>query len=106
NTADSAKPVSTAQGTAIGAKVAKAGDALTGGFTAAVVNDGTKSSGTYKPTPVGGNYKLIVRGGAFTLAAPDVAGDYQIIIKVGTGSGASTITFTGFTKVDGATLVN
>ena len=50
-------------------------DNLTAGYTATADNDGTKSSGTYTPTPAGGNLKRIVNGGAFTLAAPTATGE-------------------------------
>jgi hypothetical protein len=77
---------------------------LGGGVVTASVNDGTKSGGTYTPTPAGGNFKHIVNGGAFTLAAPAVAGAYTILIEVTNNATAGAITFTGFAKVIGDTL--
>jgi hypothetical protein len=68
------------------------------------VNDGTKSTGTYTPTPVGGNFKRIVNAGAFTLAAPSASGDYTLVIQVTNAAGAGAITFSGFSKHAGDTL--
>lgn len=76
-------------------------DNLTAGYTATADNDGTISSGTYTPSPVGGNLKRIVNGGAFTLAAPTYAGDYTMIIQMTNNATAGTITVTGFTKASG-----
>jgi hypothetical protein len=64
-------------------------------------NDGTISSGTYTPTPVGGNMKRIVNGGAFTLAEPTVSGDYTMVIQITNNASAGTITASGFNKVTG-----
>lgn len=69
-------------------------------------NDGTRSSGTYTPSPSGGFLRRIVNGGAFTLAAPTFAGDYQLIIQVTNSATAGTITFSGFTRVFGDALTN
>ena len=74
---------------------------LTGGYTTTAVNDGTKSSGTYTPTPVGGNMKYISNAGAFTLAAPSASGDYTLVIQITNAAGAGAITLTGFTKSGG-----
>lgn len=76
--------------------------ALTAGFTATADNDGTQSSGTYKPAPAGGNLKRIVNGGAFTLAAPDASGDYTIIVQITNNASAGAITPSGFSKFVGA----
>jgi len=76
-------------------------DNLTAGFTTTAVNDGTKSSGTYTPTPTGGNLKRAVNGGAFTLAAPSATGDYTIIIQITNNGSAGAITLSGFSKTDG-----
>ena len=40
--------------------------AASGSITTTAANDGTKSSGTYTPTPIGGNMKYISNAGAFT----------------------------------------
>lgn len=82
--------------------VRKAADtALTAGYTATAVNDGTKSSGTYTPTPAGGNLKRAVNGGAHTLAAPSASGDYTIIIQYTNNASAGAITLSGFSKTSG-----
>jgi hypothetical protein len=65
-------------------------------------NDGTLTTGTYTPTPVGGNMKRIVNGGAFTLAAPSVAGDYTLVIQITNTTGAGAITLSGFSKTAGS----
>lgn len=94
----------------VDAKVAKAGDALTGGFTAAEIDDGTKASGTYTPTPTGGNFRKITNGGAFQIAAPTVAGCYDIVVTVANNAAAGIITFSGFLpgnpRGDALTVVN
>lgn len=79
-------------------------DNLTAGYTATADNDGTKSSGTYTPTPSGGNLKYIVNGGAFTLAAPTATGDYTIVIQMTNNASAGTITVSGFNKQVGDDL--
>lgn len=71
------------------------------GFTSTADNDGTITGGTYTPTPAGGNMKRIVNGGAFTLAAPTLAGDYTIVLLIRNGSSAGAITLSGFTKTSG-----
>jgi hypothetical protein len=65
-------------------------------------NDGTFTTGTYTPTPVGGNMKRIVNGGAFTLAAPSAAGDYTLVIQITNTTGAGAITLSGFDKTAGS----
>jgi hypothetical protein len=71
------------------------------GITATADDDGTFSTGTYTPTPVGGNFKRIVNGGAFTLAEPSAAGDYTLVIQITNTTGAGAITMSGFDKVTG-----
>jgi carbonic anhydrase/acetyltransferase-like protein (isoleucine patch superfamily) len=75
-----------------------------GSVTSTADNDGTFSSGTYTPTPVGGNFKRILNAGAFTLAAPTVSGDYTLIIQITNDTGAGAITTTGFNRVVGDTF--
>lgn len=75
--------------------------ALAAGYTATAVNDGTKSSGTYTPTPSGGNLRRAVNGGAHTLAAPSASGDYTLIVQYTNNSNAGAITMSGFSKVTG-----
>lgn len=79
-------------------------DNLTAGYTATADNDGTISSGTYTPSPVGGNLKRIVNGGAFTLAAPTYAGDYTMIVQMTNNSTAGAVTFSGFNRQTGDAL--
>lgn len=77
--------------------------ALTAGYTTTAVNDGTKSTGTYTPSPVGGNMRTIINGGAFTLAAPTAAGDYTMVLQItNAATGAGAITLTGFTRNSGS----
>lgn len=76
---------------------------LTGGYTTTAVSDGTKSSGTYTPSPAGGNMRTITNGGAFTLAAPTASGDYNMTIQItNASSGAGVITISGFTRNSGS----
>ena len=90
--------------TQIDAKLASAADAnITGGYTTTADDDGTFSSGTYTPTPSGGNMKRILNAGAFTFAAPTAAGDYTIIVQMTNATGAGTVTFSGFTRAAGST---
>lgn len=77
-------------------------DNITAGYTATADNDGTQSSGTYTPSPVGGNMKRLVNGGAFTLAAPTTAGDYTLVLQMTNNASAGVITTSGFTKETGA----
>ena len=75
---------------------------LTEGFNGADDNDGTKASGTYTPTYVGGNFKLAVNGGAHTLAPQSGTG--TIIIQYTNNAAAGTITTSGWTVVTGDSL--
>ena len=89
--------------------VQKATDgALMAGYTATAANDGTKSSGTYTPSPASGNLKRIVNGGAFTLAAPSASGDYTMVIQLTNNGSAGAITLSGFSRSggDGFTTTN
>lgn len=97
----------TAQRTLLGA-VAMAGDALAGGFTTTAADDGTKSSGTYKPVVTTNNIRRVVNGGAVTFAAPDAAGDYTLLLQVTNNASAGAWTFTGFAapEVSAFTTVN
>lgn len=72
------------------------------GVTATADGDGTISSGTYTPTPVGGNFKSITNGGAFTLAAPTASGDYTLVVQVTNSATAGTITLSGFSRSIGS----
>ncbi len=77
-------------------------------ITAAVIGTpedaGTKSSGTYTPSPANGNFKKYINGGAHTLAAPVLAGSYSMVIQVTNNASAGAITFSGFGKVIGDVL--
>ena len=81
-----------------------ADDALTGGYTTTADDDGTISTGTYTPTPAGGNMKRIINGGAFTLAAPTASGDYTLVIQITNSASAGTVTLSGFNRNTGASL--
>lgn len=74
---------------------------LIGGYTATEDNDGTFSSGTYTPTPVGGNTKTITNSGAFTIAAPTASGSYTLIVHIINSATAGAITLSGFAKSRG-----
>lgn len=71
------------------------------GFTSTADNDGTISSGGYTPTPVGGNMKRIVNGGAFTFNDPTATGDYTMVVQITNDASAGAITMSGFNKVTG-----
>jgi hypothetical protein len=75
--------------------------AATLAVTSTIADDGTFSTGTYTPTPVGGNIKRIINGGAFTLAAPTAAGDYTMIILVTNNASAGAITLSNFSRTTG-----
>jgi hypothetical protein len=75
-----------------------ADDALTGGYTTTADDDGTFSTGTYTPTPAGGNMKRIINGGAFTLAAPTASGDYTLVVQITNNASAGAITLSGFNR--------
>ena len=77
------------------------GASVGGGVTTTADSDGTFTTGTYTPTPVGGNMKLIVNGGAFTLAAPTVVGDYTMVIRIENNASAGAITVSGFDRTIG-----
>jgi hypothetical protein len=91
--------------TLIGNRVtSNADDALTGGYTTTADDDGTLSSGTYTPTPAGGNMKRIINGGAFTLAAPTASGDYTMVIQITNNATAGAITLSGFSRTTGGSF--
>lgn len=104
--------VTSAIQTQLNAKAATASPTFTGtvglpaatvsdGVTTTADNDGTFSSGTYTPTPVGGNMKVITNSGAFTFAAPSAAGDYTLIVRILNSATAGAITLSGFNKTGG-----
>jgi hypothetical protein len=71
------------------------------GITTIADDDGAFSTGTYTPTPVGGNMKRITNAGAFTIAAPTATGDYTMVIQITNVTGAGAITLSGFSKPTG-----
>jgi len=74
---------------------------LSSGFAPTSVSDGTKTTGTYTPTYIGGNKRHIVNGGAFTLAAPTVTGDPDIHVQITNNASAGAITLSGFESETG-----
>lgn len=74
----------------------------TGGFAVTSINDGTKSSGTFTPTFLGGNIRRYINGGAHTLAPP--TGEGTMLIQVTNNASAGTITTSGFSRVTGDTI--
>ena len=78
-----------------------ADDTLSAGYTTTAVDDGTKSSGTYTPSPAGGNMRRAVNGGAFTLAAPTASGDFTLVVQITNNASAGAITLSGFSKLSG-----
>jgi Terminase large subunit, T4likevirus-type, N-terminal len=78
-----------------------ADNTMSAGVAYAVVDDGTKSSGTYTPTYAGGNARKVINSGAHTLAAPSASGAYDVWIDYTNGASAGAITESGFTKRTG-----
>lgn len=74
---------------------------LSTGITAALVSDGTFSSGTYTPSPATGNFRGVTNNGAFTINAPTASGCYSMVIQITNGTTPGAITLSGFTKVLG-----
>lgn len=81
--------------------VQKAGDSLTGGFTTASYDAGTRSSGTFTPDPANGNMQHAVNNGAHTLAPPTAI--CSMVVQYTNGAAAGALSWSGFTKVSGAT---
>ena len=77
-------------------------DELTAGFSSAAEDAGTKSSGTFTPSPDGGNFQHFVNGGAHTLGVPSK--NCAMVLLMKNNSSAGTLTTSGFTKVDGDNL--
>jgi hypothetical protein len=89
----------------VAARFGKNDTTLTAGYTTTAADDGTQSSGTYTPTPTGGNMRRIVNGGAFTFAAPTATGDFSLVVQITNNSSAGAVTWSGFTKTpDGDAL--
>jgi hypothetical protein len=77
------------------------------GIGAGVADDGTKTAGTYTPSPTAlSRSRKIINGGAFTLAPPaldaDTAAKFSLFIA--NNASAGTVTTSGFTKVTGDAL--
>lgn len=77
-------------------------DELTAGFSSAAEDAGTKSSGTFTPSPDGGNFQHFINGGAHTLGVPSK--NCAMVLLMKNNSSAGTLTTSGFTKVDGDDL--
>ena len=77
---------------------------LSAGFTSTAFSNGTKTSGTFTPDPAYGNLQSVTNGGAHTLNAPSVGtGDsLSMVLLYTNNASAGTITFSGFTKVNGS----
>lgn len=106
NTSDASKPISTAQQTALNAKVAKAGDTMTGQLTVPSVNIGgiTYSSGTGFPegvvaAPIGSKYiDTAATNGAIEWTKKSGTGSTGWVVSVGdTGRRRITVTDGTFT---------
>lgn len=74
-------------------------DELTAGFSSAVYDAGTKTTGTFTPDQDNGNFQRAVNGGAHTLAPP--ADNCSLVIIYTNNASAGAITTSGFTVVDG-----
>jgi hypothetical protein len=76
------------------------GSTIGAGFSVAPYNIGATTTGlTVTPNPTNGNYQYMSANSTWTLAAP--SSDCAIDILVTNGTGASTISFSGF-KTPGA----
>ena len=88
--------------TIAGVKTFSGGVVASSSVTSVADDDGELSSGTYTPTPVGGNFKRIEVDGPITLAAPTAAGDYTLVIQITiTDSDDANIATSGFNRVSG-----
>lgn len=73
---------------------------LTGGFTATSFSAGTKSTGTYTPDPLDGNFQHATNGGSHTLAPPSSV--CSLLVEYLNNGSAGAVTTSGFTKVSGS----
>lgn len=73
---------------------------MSAGVTAAVVDNGTKASGTFTPAFATGNLQKYVNGGAHTLAPPSINAG-TMVIQITNNASAGSITTSGFTQVTG-----
>lgn len=74
---------------------------VTVGYTQGSPSATSLSSGTYTPDPTGPDLVPLTNSGAHTLAAPTNADSFTMGILYTNGSGAGTITLSGFTFTDG-----
>lgn len=74
---------------------------LTAGFSATAYDNGTMTTGTLEVDPEDGNFQRVVNNGAFTLAVPTHANDYQILLFIENDSSAGAITPGAFDLIDG-----
>jgi hypothetical protein len=74
-------------------------ETLTGGANATSFAAGSKSSGTFTPNPLDGNYQHATNGGAHTLAPPTTVCSIQL--EYTNNGSAGAINTSGFTKVVG-----
>jgi hypothetical protein len=72
---------------------------LTAGYTATPYDAGTKSSGTFTPSPADGTKQRYINGGAHTLAPQTGVSD--INIEVTNNASAGAVTVSGYDKVVG-----
>ena len=107
----SASDARTALGLAIGSDVAAhnadtlfadTADELTAGFSSAAEDSGTKSSGTFTPSPDTGNFQHFSNNGAHTLGVP--AKNCTMVLLMKNAGSAGTLTTSSYTKVDGDDL--
>ena len=79
-------------------------DELAVGYSGATTDAGTKSSGTFTPSPdtSGGGMLHFVNGGAHTLAPP--AKNCTMVLLMKNNASAGTLTTSGYTLVDGDAL--
>lgn len=83
--------------------VSRTGDTISsGGYAATSFAAGTKSSGTFTPDPLNGNFQHATNGGAHTLAPPSAT--CSITIEYTNNASAGAVTTSGFTFVSGDAL--
>ena len=77
-------------------------DELTAGFSSATVDSGTKTGGTFTPSPDDGNFQHFTNGGAHTLGVPAKNCTMVLLMKNNVSAGA--LTTSSFSIVDGDPL--
>jgi hypothetical protein len=77
-------------------------DTLAVGYTATSFSAGTKTTGTFTPDPINGNFQHYTNGGAHTLAPPSSV--CTIVMEVTNNGSAGAITTSGFTFASGDAL--